>query len=111
MNKVFIFGAGKRGKDLLALLNQLEVVDVVAFIDNDFEKQKSGVNGKKCLSIKEAILAGGQSEMVIVSSVNYEEIEQQLEKFNFKNVFAGQKSFPILYIVFRLFLNCRIIRK
>lgn len=94
MNKVFIFGAGKRGKDLLALLNQLEVVDVVAFIDNDFEKQKSGVNGKKCLSIKEAILAGGQSEMVIVSSVNYEEIEQQLEKFNFKNVFCWSKKFP-----------------
>lgn len=94
MNKAFIFGAGKRGEDLLILLNQLEILDVVAFIDNDYEKQKSEINGKKCISLNEAILAGGQNELIIVSSINYEEIEQLLEKYNFKNIFCWSKMLP-----------------
>lgn len=35
---VYIFGAGKNGKELLELLNENQKVEVAAFIDNDEKK-------------------------------------------------------------------------
>jgi len=93
MNKIYIFGAGKRGRGLLKLINRLEIADVIAFIDNDTEKQGM-IEGKRCISIREAIKDGAQNELVIVSIAGYKEIESQLKDHNFKNVFYWSKFFP-----------------
>ncbi len=44
MNKVYIFGAGKRGIALLKLIDNLSIAHVVSFIDNNV--QKTTVEGK-----------------------------------------------------------------
>ena len=93
MNKIYIFGAGINGKALLRLFDKLEIENVVAFIDNSIEKQGMEIEGKRCISMSEAIDMGGQDELVIVSVAKYEEIEEQLKKANFKNIFSWSRIF------------------
>lgn len=38
-NQIYIFGAGKNGNELLSLLKKYGKTEVVAFIDNDPNKQ------------------------------------------------------------------------
>ena len=79
MDKIFIFGAGKRGRELLQLLYKYEAAEVAAFIDNNVELQGSLIEGKNCISVDEAVKEGVQNEIIIISTACYKEIEQQLK--------------------------------
>lgn len=92
MNKVYIFGAGKRGIALLKLIDNLSIAHVVSFIDNNV--QKTTVEGKNVLDIEEAIREGALNELVIISPLNYQDIEDQLKEYGFKNVFCWSKFIP-----------------
>lgn len=94
MKSVYIFSAGKRGRDLLALLKRLEIADVIAFIDNNIEKQGTMIDGKRCISVEDAAEEGGKNEWIIVAMANYEEPEQQLKKYGFRHVFCWAKMLP-----------------
>ncbi len=91
MDKLYIFGAGERGMALIKLINGIKIAHVTAFIDNDTQKV---IEGEKCLDIEEAIREGAQNEWVIVSPIDYQSIENQLKKHNFKNIFCWSKFFP-----------------
>ena len=86
MSKIYIFGAGKNGIELLKLINKLEIAEVEAFIDNNCKKLGTKIEGKECISIEEAIRNGAQKEQVIVSPKNYQSIETQLKEYNFKHI-------------------------
>lgn len=94
MSKIYIFGAGKNGIELLKLINKLEIAEVEAFIDNNCKKLGTKIEGKECISIEEAIRNGAQKEQVIVSPKNYQSIETQLKEYNFKHIFCWSKFLP-----------------
>lgn len=94
MDKIFIFGAGKRGRELLQLLYKYEAAEVAAFIDNNVELQGSLIEGKNCISVDEAVKEGVQNEIIIISTACYKEIEQQLKSRSFRKVFSWSRLFP-----------------
>lgn len=80
--KVFIFGAGMNGKELLHY-----VEGVVAFIDNDELKQKTYICGLECISVSEAANRGAnENGIILVSVCRSDEVEKQLKEYNFKHV-------------------------
>lgn len=64
---------------------------VVAFIDNDKEKQMFGVGGVECISINDAIKKGAQNDIVLISPVISDEIVENLKTYNFNNIFCTSK--------------------
>lgn len=89
--KIYIFGAGTKGIELLEQLNLLGnniINNVVAFIDNDKNKQKTKIQDLECLSISEAIEKGAQEAIILISPVKCNEIVMELEENNFKNLFC-----------------------
>lgn len=94
MKKIYIFGVGRRGRELLQLINRLEIAEVTAFIDNDIVKQNTVIEGKKCISLKDAIKSKAQKELIVVSPLSYKEIEEQLRNCGFENIFCWSKFFP-----------------
>ena len=92
--KIYIFGAGTNG---LQLLNHIKSIDLLlqnlykgggieAFIDNDISKQGKIIDGLRCISLDEAIRDGAQNDLIIISVYQSAEIEEQLEKYGFKNI-------------------------
>ena len=68
--KIYIFGGGNNGKELLDFLTEHRKEErIAAFIDNDKEKQAAGIRGLKCLSVNEAIKEGARDAdaMVLIS--------------------------------------------
>ncbi|MEY8410227.1 class I SAM-dependent methyltransferase [Lachnospiraceae bacterium 62-26] len=87
--RIFIFGGGVKGKELLDYLIEIgREGDVEAFIDNDIKKQKDGIKGLECISVNEAIQRGARDAIVLVSLVCSDEIEESLKANKFTRVFC-----------------------
>lgn len=77
-NMVYIFGAGIRGRECLALLYALGI-SVEGFIDNDVKKEGTRLKGKKIFLLSD--INDGESFIVIAAQGVYEdEIRGQLLK-------------------------------
>lgn len=71
--KIYIYGAGKRGRILhKELLNQR--INVVAFIDKDQEKQIKGVDGCEVISLGRFITISNQSDYIIISVISNDDV-------------------------------------
>lgn len=79
---IYIFGAGQRGRVLLKHLG-----GATAFIDNDSTKQNTTIDGLICLSVEAAIGRGAQNGIILVSCSKDKEIEEQLDKYNFEQIY------------------------
>lgn len=89
MKRVYIFGAGFKGRELLGYLKCIySEVEVIAFIDNDINKQGTAVDGVECIGISEAMKQGAQNEIILISPINNQEIKEQLKGDGFKKVFC-----------------------
>lgn len=88
--EIYIFGAGNNGKNLLMLLKNHEI-KVAAFIDNDKEKQNTKIYGLECISPQEAIQRNAQNNVILISLNESFEVENQLRKLKFYNVFCVSK--------------------
>lgn len=72
--KVFIWGAGEKGKKCLAYLTGRKI-DVAGFVDKDSSKQKSGLLDKPVLPPDEV---RREKHIVVISSMYGSEIENEL---------------------------------
>lgn len=76
MNAFVVFGAGQMGEQALSFLGGEQVS---FFIDNNAEKQNTDIQGKKVLSLSDAMNVIEEETIVIAVSEQYiEEIEKQL---------------------------------
>lgn len=82
--RVVIFGAGKQGEK--AFINLIHKnINVIAFCDNDKNKQGCLLKDKKVLSLDELIATNSSDVMIVICS-NYErEIKKQLLEYNVYN--------------------------
>lgn len=100
--KIAVFGGGILGKNLLPLLEAYRVFG--GFIDNSFDKQQNGIEGKKVLSADKYISENPNAWIVIAATPEHtEEIAAQLENLGKKagvDVWKYEefmtKIFPIL---------------
>lgn len=83
---IYIFGAGQYGREYLEYLRQFEKIKIAAFIDNNTSRQTEKINGVECISVEEAVKRGAQTEPVLVSVLQSDEIVKQLKKLNFTNI-------------------------
>lgn len=86
--KVYIFGAGKCGKELLKELRNFKSVEVLAFVDNNVHKQGGKIDGIECISADEVSKRGGTDDVILVSPIHHEEIVRQLRQMNFTKIFC-----------------------
>ncbi len=77
--KIVIWGAGKIGEQTFQQVKQYNMMDVVAFGDNDVEKHNSYCCGKKVYGISQIKDMGENIDGVIIASVHYEEIYTQIK--------------------------------
>lgn len=80
--QVYIFGAGKYGRKLLEYLEVLKTIEVVAFIDNNSERQGDKIEGRECISVEELVRRGGEKETILVSPYRSDDIMKQLQERN-----------------------------
>ena len=80
--KLYLFGAGKNGKELLEYLNKYNV-PVQAFIDNN--KMLDTVCGKDVNSIDEFMASVDKDDFILISCAAYEEVEKQLLEMGWEN--------------------------
>lgn len=80
--KLYLFGAGKNGKELLEYLNKYNV-PVQAFIDNN--KMLDTVCGKDVNSIDEFMASVDKDDFILISCAAYEEVEKQLLELGWEN--------------------------
>lgn len=82
--RVIIFGAGKQGEKAFAYLKQ-KSIKIIAFCDNDQNKQNGSLRDVKVISFDELIAANSSDVMIVICS-NYErEIKRQLLEHNVYN--------------------------
>lgn len=80
--KLYLFGAGKNGRELQEYLDKYGI-SIHAFIDNNKTLHKA--NGKEVISADEFIASAASNDFVLVSCASYEEIEKQLQGMGWKN--------------------------
>ena len=111
-NKVYIFGAGLIGTDIMKIMCAYSILE--GFIDNDVKKQKSGYKGYKVYSLEEYMKFSDGIIIVAVNMLNRESIIGQLENWKLKegeNFFLCENFlndvFPIvsLYLFQRSFVS------
>jgi len=81
--KVIIFGAGKQGKNVLFKLNNR--TNIIAFCDNDKQKQGSLLMEYPVLSIEELCGINSDDIMIVICSNHEKEIREQLLEKNIYN--------------------------
>lgn len=81
---IVLFGASNLGIELYKILN-VNNVNVEYYCDNDLRKYGKYIMGKKVLSPNE--LSNLDNPCIIISSIYYQEIGNQLENMNIKNVY------------------------
>ena len=80
--KLYLFGAGQEGKELLKYLKRYNI-SVEAFIDNN--SMLNIVEDKKVISPEQFINYANEEDFVLISCMAYEEIEKQLQTLNWNN--------------------------
>lgn len=92
---VYIFGAGKIGREIQTLLDGFNI-SIAGFIDNDIKKQGGGIKGIRVYSLAEV----RKDAMVIVAVVHDTDIITQLKNGKYKNVILHgefrRQSFKLL---------------
>lgn len=87
---VYLFGAGIQGRRLSMILENWNLVHCIkAYIDNDEQKQNSYIEYKNnkfpIISLKEAYFRCLGNDIIIISSIHYEEILKQVEDIDRSN--------------------------
>ena len=80
--ELYIFGAGKNGKELLEYLHRYEI-PVRAFIDNN--SMLDTVNGKEVISFNEFIASADKADFILISCAAYEAVEKQMKASCWEN--------------------------
>lgn len=99
MERIYIYGAGKNGKQLLSILRRVDIA-VEAFIDRDRRKQGMAY-GIQCLSIDE-IAKDAEACVVLISVYESAGIEETLKSYHFKAVYDLGKILTKLHCFFPL---------
>lgn len=84
-NNVFVYGMGKNGVRLYHQMKELGI-EIRSFVDCDVKKQKTGYDGKNCLSPEEI---NGEKDWIIISTESYHEIWGKLKQQGVKKIFAS----------------------
>lgn len=101
MSAILIWGAGNTAQIFLNRID-CEHNTVIAFVDNDVKRQGSYATFAPCIPIVSPIMAGSiEYDILIVCSVQYDDIMKQCEDMKFKRVFGYQdfdlfKSYPLI---------------
>lgn len=101
-NRIYIFGAGSLGEDLAPVFEKYQCFG--GYIDNDICKQRTGVNGRKVISLQQYMQQGSDGIVVIAADLkNIPVIESQLMIEGLKRdkdfwIYTDfmKKEFPIL---------------
>ena len=80
--KLYLFGAGKRGRELLDYLEQYDV-SVCAFVDNNVELNT--VDGRSVISVRRFIDSANADDFILISCAAYEEVQKQLQSLDWGN--------------------------
>lgn len=101
MNKVLIFGAGNKSKDIIKCIDKTKN-KVLYFVDNDTDKQGKKMFGRTIVS--PADLADLEFDYILVASIYWREIREQLislginpEKIRYPLAQMGRKRFQTEY--------------
>lgn len=97
----YLFGAGDYGRQFLNVLDK--EIEIKGFIDNDFLKQGSVIQGKKCYSLEQITLSTDEGIVVTMSQIARVEPIEQLKKYGYtKNVdFFIIEEFLSVYHVYK----------
>ncbi|MCI8663849.1 MAG: radical SAM protein [Hungatella sp.] len=97
----YLFGAGDYGRQFLNVLDK--EIEIKGFIDNDFLKQGSMIQGKKCYSLEQITLSADEGIVVTMSQIARVEPIEQLKKYGYtKNVdFFIIEEFLSVYHVYK----------
>lgn len=80
--KVFIFGAGERGRKSAGVLHDFEVL-CGGFIDNDTVKQGTFIDGIYVYSLEDGLKEYKKDDIILISMTDSDEIYKELkEKYN-----------------------------
>lgn len=80
--ELYIFGAGRNGKELLIDLNSYHV-EVSGFIDNNHELKT--VHGKGVISFQAFLKSANKNDFVLISCADHNEIEEQMQNAGWEN--------------------------
>ena len=94
--KIYIFGAGKRGKFVLSKLRELGVV-VEGFIDNDSTKQGI-IDNVKCFSLDE-IVVDSEDIIIIISPKERGEKVNQVKEKKMQWIYYEDVILPLFYLI------------
>lgn len=90
--KVIIFGAGKGGKRVYNKLSKsIEDIKIVAFCDNDVEKQGMPIMGIQVISFEKLREMKEQSILIVIGSSYEKEIKEQLLSHDIYNFIASSQ--------------------
>ena len=97
----YLFRAGDYGRQFLNVLDK--EIEIKGFIDNDFLKQGSMIQGKKCYSLEQITLSADEGIVVTMSQIARVEPIEQLKKYGYtKNVdFFIIEEFLSVYHVYK----------
>lgn len=86
MEKIYIYGCGDNGRNLLEIIrangNRVE-----AFIDGNDKKHNTMISGIRCIGLESAMEKGAKEDIVLVSPHNSEGIIKTLLDNGFKRIF------------------------
>lgn len=92
-DRIYVFGAGVLGQSMREILEYLDMFG--GYIDNDKQKQKNGVDGRKVISFDEFAESGRENQIVIAADKkNIPAISRQLSERGLvinKNYFAYEE--------------------
>lgn len=76
---IIIFGAGHWGYEAKKILNNKSNCKILAFVDNDTEKQNIIIDGIRVYSLKKAVSQFSTATILIANEKYYSEIRSQIE--------------------------------
>lgn len=86
--KVYIFGAGERGRKAAEILRDFEV-SCGGFIDNDITKQETFIDGIRVYSLENGLSEYKEDNILLISMANSSEIYEELKE-RYKNVYSTE---------------------
>lgn len=84
IKKIYLFGAGQYGKELLIDLSQRDI-EICGFIDNNENKQGVLIEGIKCCSIQE-VLEYKEESLFIIAMLDGASVLKQLKQEGIHNI-------------------------
>lgn len=91
--KLILFGASKAGENIYNVLQSIDQrINIEFFCDNDKNKHNKYLNNIKIIDIEQLKNIGNEKVLIVICSMYYKEIQQQLLQLDCKSEFIIDKE-------------------